>query len=390
VSIERWLSRRGLPQLIEGYGTERSIDIRTIRWVLAWAAVQVVVLSWTAPASLEIRGASIVAGLVALVAYVYGYKVLTGRDLWRPRDALTWYDVVLTAIVPAVAAGLRYGSPVAAIDGALVHLQGVLVIYAFVGFGLLWILAWSVGWLVSQMPHLIGLAARTLPLVLILVIFLLFTSEIWEAAAQASVIEVVAVVAIAALIGFAFLGSRVPSDLESLESASKAEDVARLVSGTPAEALLPIAGDVPAPPKLSRLQRWNVGLVLVISQALQATLVSAIVVIFLVAVGLLMAPESVQAEWAGAPVQPILTFEALGELRVLSFELFVVTTLLGTFAGVYFAGFALGDERYRAEAVSGTLDDLSRALAVRTVYIAASGAHPGAVEVVTPGLPERG
>ncbi len=390
VAVERWLSRRGLPQLIEGYGTERSIDIRTIRWVLLWAAVQVVGLCWSAPLGIEIRIAAALVGLAALIAYVWIYSRLSGRNLWRPRDHLTAYDVVLTGLVPAAVAAVRFGDLGAAVQGFLFHLQGVAVIYLVVGFGLFWIVLWSVSWLASQLPQLIGLAARTLPLVLILVIFLLFTSEIWQAATQATVIEVVAVVVIAAVIGLGFLGSRVPRDLETLESASRPEHVAGLVRGTPAEPLLPIVGDVPAPPELGRLQRWNIGLVLVISQTLQATLVSAIVVLFLIAVGLLLAPESVQTEWAGAQVQPIVTFEALGEVRVLSFELLVVTTLLGTFAGVYFAGFALGDERYRADAVSGTLDDLGRALAVRAVHVAAFGAHGEPVARVAPGLPERG
>ncbi len=372
VPTERWLSQRGLPQLVEGYGTERSIDIRTMRWVLLWIAFQVVLLCWTAPVGLEIRVAGIAAGIVGLIGYVALYAQATGRNLWRPHDSLRSYDVLATGIVPAIVAGVRFGSPGAAVEGFLFHLQGVAIIYLFIGFGLAWILLWSVGWLASQAPQVMALAARTLPLVLILVIFLLFASELWQAAAFASVAELVAVIVIATVIGLGLLATRVGDDVRSLEASDPRDADLR---GTPAESTSPAT--MPAgQPALSRLQRWNVGLVLLISQSIQATVVSVIVVIFLLLVGMLLAPVEVQSLWAGRPVTELVAFHAFDERRVLSAELLAVTTLLGTFAGVYFAGFALDDDRYRAGAVARTLADLRVALAVRAAYVGAERSGP--------------
>ena len=366
--VERWLSRRGLPQLIEGYGSERSIDVRTIRWVLLWAAAQIVVLCWSAPVSEELRIASAAAGLGLLGLYVLAYGKLTKTNLWRPMDSLAWYDVVLTGTVPAIIAGARFGDVTSVIQGFLFHLQGVLIIYAVIGFGVVWILLWSVGWMTSQVAHLLALAARTLPLILILVIFLLFSSELWEAAVVADAFEILAVVGVAVLIAVGFLGTRVAEDVRALEATRP--DADQLV-GTPAE---PAQHAITLPerqPPLRGLQRLNVALVLLISQALQAAFVAATIVLFLIVVGLLLAPAAIQDRWAGGAVVPVLTFNSMGELRVLSQELIKVAVLLGAFAGTYFAGFALDDERYRAGAVAGTLADIRRALAVRAAYVTA-------------------
>ena len=41
--IERWFIRRGVPQFIEGYGTEQSMDRRAtpllIAWLVAWSSL---------------------------------------------------------------------------------------------------------------------------------------------------------------------------------------------------------------------------------------------------------------------------------------------------------------------------------------------------------------
>jgi hypothetical protein len=364
--IERWLSRRGLPQLIEGYGSERSIDIRTLRWVLLWAAVEIVLLCASAPAADELRLVAAAAGLLLLLAYVVLYGRVTGRSLWRPQEALRWYDVVATALVPGLVAGLRFGHIGGFVDGFLFHLQGVLVIYAFVGFGLIWILGWSVGWLLSQLPHLVVLAARTLPIVLLLVIFLLFASELWQAAASASLSEVVAIVVIAALIAVGFIASRVVSDVAELTPARRPIP-ADALEGTPAEGL---PGDPREAerPSLGRLQRSNLGALLLVSQMLQVQLVALIVVGFLVVVGLIVAPTHVQTQWVAGEVQPLAAFDFLGEPRMLSWELLVVAIVLGAFAGVYFAGYALGDERYREDALGRTIADLRKSVAVRDAY----------------------
>jgi hypothetical protein len=171
---------------------------------------------------------------------------------------------------------------------------------------------------------------------------------------------------LAALIAMGFIGSRVVSDVAELTPSRRAIPEADL-AGTAAEGLPADSNAVERPP-LGRLQKSNLGVLLLFSQMLQVQVVSIIVVGFLVAVGVLVAPEHVQIEWVGGPVHPILEFWLLDELRLLSWEMVVVAVMLGSFAGVYFAGYALGDERYRAEALGHTLSDLRRAIAVRDAY----------------------
>ena len=56
------------------------------------------------------------------------------------------------------------------------------VVYVIVGFGVIEIGIWALVRLWQQPTYLVGLVARTLPILLIIVVFLLFASEIWEVA----------------------------------------------------------------------------------------------------------------------------------------------------------------------------------------------------------------
>lgn len=61
-------------------------------------------------------------------------------------------------------------------------LLGIGVIYVVTGFGLLEIVGWALRHLRAQLGQISTLVARTLPVLLILVVFLLFAFELWQAA----------------------------------------------------------------------------------------------------------------------------------------------------------------------------------------------------------------
>ena len=91
---------------------------------------------------------------------------------------------------------------------------------------------------------------------------------------------------------------------------------------------------------------------------------------FLVVFGLLVVPASVQEQWISAPVTVVWEFDLLGETRILSAELLIVSALLSGIVGLYFTGLALTDNAYRSEHFTTMLEELRQLFSVRSVYLA--------------------
>jgi hypothetical protein len=377
-AIERWFVRRGVPQLVEGYATEQSMDARATPAILAWILLGSIWVVGTRRELSDAANVAVAAGTVLLVAV--GLLVanrLRGRPpLSRPAK-YDLGDIGVFAGLPGIAAVLVHGSAEAGLAAALTTATGIGVIYIVVGFGLASIAAWALGWLLAQLVQIIGLVARTLPLLLILVAFLLFASELWQAARTIGPLDRLGAALLLSAAAVAFLASRIRRELQPLEDATAWSAILSEAEHTPAA---PLAGalrgrELRVPP-LTRLQRLNVALLVLITQFLQSVFVGLVVFLFLVAFGLLALPVSVQEAWIGAPPQPLLSFEALGEVRTLSLELLTVTALLGGFAALYFSGFSLTDQTYREEALAEVLREVRRILAARAVYAASLAGSP--------------
>ncbi|HEX2369384.1 MAG TPA: hypothetical protein VHM94_09145, partial [Acidimicrobiia bacterium] len=100
---------------------------------------------------------------------------------------------------------------------------------------------------------------------------------------------------------------------------------------------------------------------------------AVMVTLFMVLLGMLAVPASVQEAWVGAPVNELIGFDFIGEPRTLSTQLLIASALLGGVCGLYFTGLALTDKTYRAEFHSRVVTDINRIMAVRSVYLSLPG-----------------
>jgi len=100
------------------------------------------------------------------------------------------------------------------------------------------------------------------------------------------------------------------------------------------------------------------------------------VLVFLVALGVLAIPASVQATWVGEPVRSVLGFELLGEPRLVSVELLITAGLLAAVSALYFAGLALTDAAFRAEFHARVVGDVEQIMAVHAAYVASAEGAP--------------
>lgn len=280
-------------------------------------------------------------------------------------------DIASFAILPGIASALIESSARELVIATLNALLGIGVIYVAVIFGLVEMAVWAGGRLRDQLTSIVGLVARTLPLLLILVAFLLFASEIWEAGHALGPAELAAVIVLLGIVASLLVVTTARAEVRWLESRSWAA-ISADAAATPASLLATDQPDAALPPTpLTWLQRSNVISLMLVSQLLQSAFVAIVVMIFLVIFGLLVLPEAVQERWVGGPVRAALAFELLGERRTISAELLNVTAMLSGIVGLYFTGQAVAEPGHREEHFAHVVAEAGELLAARALYAAA-------------------
>jgi hypothetical protein len=369
--IERWFARRGVPQLIEGYSSESSMDRRAAPLISLWLIGGTVLYwgtrpDWSIP--MNLAGSAATIGWMALVWVVVSW--LRGRPARLRPSTFDLQDILTIAFLPAVPAAVIEGACGEAIPAFVGALTGVGIIYVIIAFGLIEIGAWALERLWLEVTHIVELLARTLPVLLILVVFLLFAAELWEAAHAMSWVELALVLVLLLFVAALLVIISFRGELHAIEARTDDDGVLADASDTPAAPLTAVIDDVVPMPPLSRLERSNVSLLVAVPQLLQAGAVGLVVMGFLVVFALIAIPASVQATWIGAPTRDLVTFVLLDESRSLSEEMVVVSAILGGIVGLYFSGIGITDARYRAEGFDREVAFVRRILAARALYLA--------------------
>ena len=376
-AIERWFVRRGVPQLVEGYGSETRLDTRAAPLIVGWLLLGTVMFwgvnpGWSEPANMAAALATALAIPVVFVAV---------RRLRRrpPISRTITFDVLeigILAATPAVASGLIDWSARELVIAFLNALLGIGAIYVVILFGLGELAFWALGRLRSQAAGIAGLLATTLPILLILVAFLLFAAEIWEAGHALSGGELLAVVGLLIAIGALLVVTTFRAELTRVAGMDWTE-VVRHAGGTPLEPLAPAVRPNAGARPLGWLERLNLTALVLLNQLIQSAFVALLITAFLVVLGLIAIPAGVQEGWIGEPVTTLVRFDLLGEERRLSSELLRVSALLGGIVGLYFTGLAITDAvTQRSGEFRRAVADVRQLLAARAVYRAALADAP--------------
>jgi len=373
--IESWFVRRGVPQLIADYATERSMDARGRPFVVIWL-VAGSFLWWgtspDAPLWMNLLGGVLVLAFMAIGVAVI--RKVRGQVMWwvdRRLDALETFSLGLLVGIPS---GLIGGSWSIGIRNGLNALIGMGVIYLVVGLGIGEIAWWSLKRLRQELAQITGLLARTLPVLLILVLFLLFAAELWEAAHLLTTIELMAVVVLLILVAATLVLTTFRAELRTFSS-TPVDQLRSLATSTPAAELVETV-DLRAVPQLGTLQRLNLSVLVLLGQLIQSAFVALVIAGFLIVFGVLALPASLQEGWIGQDVTGITNFDFLGEMRLLSQELVTTSVLLGSVVGLYFTGLAVTDSGYRTAHFDRLLDEVRHLLTAHAFYVAALHEEP--------------
>ena len=370
---ERWFVRRGLPHFIADYSASTDIFTRA-------TPVLLLILLAELPIDSRLRslpGGRIITPLIALLAITGVYMLvnrLRGRRLLQRPSSVGGWELAAFVLAPAL---VHYGlKQTLAPSIGLALLNAVLlgVIYVWTSYALLPVLLWAVGQAVRQVADVLNLLMKSLPLLLLFVIFAFVNADTFSMASAVRIPLLAIGLGIVVALGAMFLIVRTPRQLRELGSFEDWAEVRRLYAGTPAEAATPTS---PAPPDelaLSWRERVNISLLIISAQAVQVALVTLAVGAFFIVLGLFLIPTETIALWGGLSPEQLAEHKIgpaqriFGTEVVLTRELLVVAAFVAVISGLQFLVAALTDQTYRAEFTGDLAAGLRKSLAVRTLY----------------------
>ena len=347
-SYERRFRRAGLPLFIEDYSASEDIFTRAaplLALVFVGELLGAIDLDWT---FLENLGAGL-AGLALLLAGFAGLNLLRGRPALALPEHVGAPELSAFVLFPAALPLIFGGQVTSAIVTAAANLALLGLLYAVIGYGLVFVVIWATGRLFDQLAASFVLLSKAVPLLLVFALVLFVNTEMWQVFSSMPRGFLILVGAGFAALGSLFLSARLPREVAQLERS------------------------VGAGPALDRRQRLNVGIVLFVSQGLQVLVVSLAVGGAFVAFGSLAIGPEVRESWIETAGNVLVTLDVFGDPVQITEELLRVSGGIAAFSGLYYAIAVLTDSTYREEFLEEITEEMSETFRARAEYLEARG-----------------
>lgn len=366
---ERWLVSRGVPHLIEDYSATTDIWTRARPFLVAVLLLQTLLAFNDRYTGLQ-QGMVFVGAALLLLAAVAVFNRWRGRRLFDVPQEVDWPELGFFVLAPALLALLVGQAGVR--DALIAGIGNVLLLgltYLIVGFGIIPMIRWSSSMLAQHLRALTRLVSRTLPVLLVLTVFMFINAEIWQIAYAVPPPGFgVASIAICA-VGILFLWAGTKSILADVDSVDSMEEASDLVAEAPIGPALSLASTELAPADLTSGARLNLRILLMTSLAVQVVLVGLLVTGFYIFLGLVLVNEEVLRQWTEAT-----DLNELASARVASMDLTLtrehlrVAGLIGVLGALNIAVAGLTDESYRDAFKTDLITEMRENLAVRQLY----------------------
>jgi hypothetical protein len=371
-ATERWFLRRGLPHFVYRFRSSRDVWAAVVPIVVLLFVVEIAV---TAPdrrypilgsLALVVGGLGVLLAVWALANRLRGRPPLARPTRVGPVEVLLF--VVGPALVPLVASGQwRSALATVAVNFVVLGLAYLERRYAIVSLA-----RWALVHFTQQLRTVSGVLMRALPLLLLIVVVVFYTSEPWQLAHELTwpVLLLGGGVFIALALLFATIRS--PGQIGELVTPDAWPEMCVRVADTPAAPLAAvIPDDAPEPPPLSPSERRNARMVIVVSEGTLVTIVSGSLFLFFVLLGLLTVPPELAQTWIGGPPDVLFSFDLFGEHLGMTTELLKVSGFLAMFSALQFTVSLLSEGTYQEEFLGNLRAGLRTAFAVRAVYLRA-------------------
>jgi hypothetical protein len=318
-----------------------------------------------------------VFALLAITVAALVIPVLAGWAVarWSPVDSTGRLVLAGTALLLVVlvlplvewAAGLR--SPLRlnlAINGGLTL---VVLVGVYAGAGS--ILAWALRRAFAQLGKVGAMATQALPLLVLVVLFAFFSTEMWQIADALPRRQLWLVVASLSALSVLFMIATLRDELSGMVDEASSGSLPDL----PAKLADLAVENGPDGVRLRRRERANLILVLFLAQALQIALLAVLVFCLFIGLGELAVEDEVVISWIGEE-QFEKTGTVFGVHLLLPNALVQLSIFLAAFSGLYFTASAATDPLYRRAFFEPLVAEVRVSLAVRQAYLARTTAGP--------------
>ena len=386
-AAERWFRRHGLPYLVPVRRWASELPSRVAPFLVLLAGADLFFAAFELYLETDDGGDVGLLLLLVAIVVVIGLLVPMGLALlaaWiirrRPRAG--------PPIAIVMAAVLVVGQPVDAwLSGSaltpgelllagLSNLVVVAVAVALTWSGVGALLGWAVCTVFRQYARVARVAARTLPLVAVVVLLSVFSSPLWVAADEIDGRRAAAIVAFFLVLGLVFVTPSVWGEVAALQRALPADDdLAGHLRGTPAEGVRVRRPERVGP--LAVRERVNIAATIVTSLVFQVAALAVLVFLTLLVFAWITLGPTVVERLVGHPPVPVLVF---GVDTGIALPTLNIATFLAAFAGLQFVIQLGTNAAHRDSFYQPLLDNARQALTLRAVYLSEGTRGRGRVE----------
>jgi hypothetical protein len=342
---ERRFRRAGLPLFIEDYSAREDVWTRAapiFPFVFIAEMLGAIDLDWSLLANIgaALGGLAILLGAFGLV------NLARGRRFWALPEDVGPAELAAFVIAPAALPLIFGGQWGSALATAAANLLLLALAYGVIRYGLFAIVRWTVPRLFEQLAAAPSVISRAVPLLLVFALVLFINTEMWQVFSRMPDAFLVLVGVLFVLAGTVFIAARLPREVRAFEE-----------------------GAGSAGPPLETPQRFNVGLVMFVGQALQIFVVSVAIGAFFVVFGALAVGPDVRDAWEVERESAVLRLTVFGEQVQVTEALLRVSGGIAAFAGLYYAIAVLTDSTYRQEFRDELTEEMADSFAARADYL---------------------
>ena len=341
--LERGFRRAGLPNLIQDYSATEDVFTRAIPFLSL-----VFVAEMTNALDVEARWWQnllfFVGGVVVMVGAFGMLNLTRGRPFASIPRKVGVPELAAFVVVPAIPPLVFNGQWRFALGTLAANLALLGLVYGWIGFGLLAIVRWAAGRLISQLRVSLTLLVRAVPLLLFFSLVSFLATETWQVFSLPAPARFWAAIGLFVALGIAFLTIQIPTSLRELEQEAGAE-------------------------RLRPRERANLGIVVFVAEGLQVLVVAAAVWLLFVTLGGLVVTTEIRQLWLGGTGHQAFAVPFPGDDVAITWELLRTSTGVAAFAGLYYAVAMLVDATYRDLFIDELTEQLRDTFANRAEYL---------------------
>ncbi|MCB9010825.1 MAG: hypothetical protein H6531_03210 [Actinobacteria bacterium] len=376
---ERWFVRRGIPHFIHAYSATEDVFTRAAPFLVAVLLGETFLVFGDRFSGFG-QAAAFAAGLAVILAVAVLVNRLRGRPALSLPDDVGWAEIGAFVLAPVLVRQIAEPGLVALAWGVLLQVAILAVVFVVTSYGIVPMMRWAVAHFLRRLTTLASLMVRVLPLMLVFSLFLFVNAEVWQVADDMRLAYFVIIMSAFAVIGLAFIAWSIDGETGDIARLESWDEAAALAADSPMASACPRGQARPEVPPLSRAERANLLMVLIVSRLAPVIIVTAGVFVLYLGFGLLAIREDVILAWIGAdrlPASSVLWEGSfLGGDVVLTRALLYVAGLISVISGLQFAVSLATEPAVRTGFAGEVVHEVREAIAARAAYLTLSG--PGA------------